>query len=397
VSLETSPESPAQVRTIARLVADWVARCGRIWVEGQISQLTRRPGVTTVFLTIRDTSTDISISVTTTTRVLEASGVPVTEGARVLLHLKPEVYLKRSSLQFTATEIRAVGVGELLLRLERLKQQLTAEGLFDPSRKRPPPFLPHQIGLVTGRASAALKDVVETGQRRWPGVEFRILEVAVQGPVAAAEVSAAVRTLDADPAVDVIVVARGGGSVEDLLPFSDEHLLRTVAECRTPLVSAIGHEVDSPLLDLVADIRAATPTDAARRIVPDLGEELAGLAQLRTRLSRAPGSRLDQEDQRLLRLRTALRDPMQIVDVRAADLGRELLGLERCLTRQLDRWSADLAQATATVRALSPQGVLDRGYAVVQTSSGDVVREVVSGGTQLLVRVAEGTFSAIAS
>ena len=213
----------------------------------------------------------MSLPVTCAVRLLEAASIR--EGAHVVVHAKAQIWAGRGSLSFAADQIRQVGVGELLAQLEHLRRVLTAEGLFAADRKRPLPFLPRRVGVVCGRASAAEHDVVENARRRWPAVQFRLLEVAVQGTNAVPEVTGALAALDQDPEVDVIVVTRGGGSLEDLLPFSTEALIRAVAACRTPVVSAIGHESDVPLLDLVADVRASTPTDAAKRVVPDVVEE----------------------------------------------------------------------------------------------------------------------------
>jgi exodeoxyribonuclease VII large subunit len=243
-----------------------------VWVDGQLTQITRRPGTNTVFFVLRDPAADISLNVTAARQLIDGMADQLTEGSRVVVWAKPEFYLARGALQLHALEIRPVGVGELLARIERLKRLLASEGLFDTDRKRRLPFLPGTVGLVCGRGSAAERDVLENAKRRWPAVQFRVEAVAVQGPYAVAEIVNAVHILDADPQVDVIVIARGGGSVEDLLPFSDEALLRAASACRTPIVSAIGHEPDSPLLDLVADVRASTPTDAGKLIVPDLAE-----------------------------------------------------------------------------------------------------------------------------
>ncbi|MGZ6798123.1 MAG: exodeoxyribonuclease VII large subunit, partial [Nocardioidaceae bacterium] len=259
MALETTPEQPAPVRQIANLVAGWIDRLGAVWVEGQVAQLSRRQGMNTVFLTLRDAVADVSVSVTCSRMLFDSLNPPVVEGASVVVHAKPTYYANRGTLSLRADDIRMVGLGELLARLERRRQLLAAEGLFARELKRPLPFLPTCIGLVTGQQSAAERDVLENARRRWPAVRFRVLNTAVQGPNAAGEVMEALRTLERDPEVDVIVVARGGGSVEDLLPFSDEGLLRVVHALRTPVVSAIGHEPDSPLLDLVADVRASTP------------------------------------------------------------------------------------------------------------------------------------------
>jgi exodeoxyribonuclease VII large subunit len=279
MALETSAEAPVPVRTVLQAVGGWIGKLGRIWVEGQIAECKRRGS--TVFITLRDPIAAVSAQVICTRQVFDA--VSPVEGARVVLFVKPDFNATRGSFALTALEIRAVGVGELLARLEKLRRELAAEGLFSAERKRSLPFLPGVIGLVCGRESAAERDVVQNAQRRWPAVRFRIEQSAVQGPYAAGEVTEALRKLDADPEVDVIVITRGGGSLEDLLPFSDETLLRAVAACRTPVVSAIGHEQDAPLLDYVADLRASTPTDAAKRIVPDVAEQLALVTQLRDR------------------------------------------------------------------------------------------------------------------
>jgi exodeoxyribonuclease VII large subunit len=375
MGLDTTPEKPAPVRTVAQLVGQWIGRLGPVWVEGQVAQLTRRPGAGLVFLTLRDSAAEVSLPVTVSRRVVDAADPPIAEGTRVVVHAQPSFYLARGSFSMQAREIRHVGLGELLARLERLKAMLSAEGLFAPERKRPLPFLPRTVGLVCGRASAAEKDVVENARRRWPAVVFRVEEVAVQGPTAAAQVTEALRRLDADPAVDVIVITRGGGSVEDLLPFSEEPLLRAVAACATPVVSAIGHEQDTPLLDLVADVRASTPTDAARRVVPDVAAELQLVAQARERMARALAAWLDTESRRCQDLHDRAR---------------------RAVTGRLDREQDGLVHLVARLRSLSPQATLDRGYAVVQREDGAVVRSPsdVAVGDGLLVRVAGGTLDA---
>jgi exodeoxyribonuclease VII large subunit len=399
VPVETSADQPVPVRTAARLIGEWVARLGRVWVEGQVAQLSRRPGSGTAFLTLRDPVADVSLSVVCPRAVLDACVPPLTEGARVVVHGKPDFYLARGTLSLSALEIRPVGLGELLARLERLKAMLAAEGLFEASRKRPLPFLPRVVGLVCGRGSAAEHDVLENARLRWPAVQFRIENVAVQGVYAVTEVADAVARLDKDPAVDVIVVTRGGGSVEDLLPFSDEALVRAVAACRTPVVSAIGHEQDAPLLDLVADVRASTPTDAARRVVPDVREETARLTQSRERLTRAVESLVGHEQQRLdfLRSRPVLADPAAgIVAPRESEVRALVERSRRSLEHRLDRAADELVHTTARVRALSPAATLERGYAVVQRADGAVVRSPsdVVAGDPLRVRLAEGELAA---
>ncbi|HEX5016390.1 MAG TPA: exodeoxyribonuclease VII large subunit [Actinomycetes bacterium] len=395
--LETSPEHPAPVRTVSQLVARWIDRLGAIWVEGQVAQLTRRPGANTAFLTLRDTAADLSVSVTCKRRVLDGALPPITEGDRVVIYAKPSFYPSRGTFSLAATDIRHVGLGELLARLERLKATLAAEGLFDVDRKRSLPFLPRGIGLICGRSSAAERDVVENARRRWPNVTFHTREVAVQGPTASAAVIEAVRELDAHHAVDVIVITRGGGSVEDLLPFSEEKLIRTVANAATPIVSAIGHEQDSPLLDLVADVRASTPTDAARRVVPDVIAELRTVSAARERMHESMRSRVAREQHLLdqLRSRPVLAAPTSMVDAHEQWLTDLRQRAKRAVTTRLDTASNELIHTRARVRSLSPQATLDRGYALVQSDDGTVVRRAPSPGTRLLVRVAEAQFTAI--
>jgi len=398
VSLANSAEAPLPVRTVARSIAEWVGRLGRVWVEGQVTQLNRRPG--TIFLTLRDPVADVSLSVTCSQAVVQSVVPPLAEGARVVILGQPAVHLLRGSLQLQALEIRPVGVGELLARIERLKGVLRAEGLFDPARKKPLPFLPRTVGLVTGRDSAAERDVLENARRRWPAVQFDVRHVAVQGHLAVEQCMAALKALDAEPEVDVIVLARGGGSVEDLLPFSDEALCRAVAACRTPVVSAIGHEPDTPLVDGVADVRCSTPTDAGKRVVPDYAEEVTRIGHLRDRARRVIGVLIQREVTRLdaARSRPVLADPHTLVSLRLTDVHALRDRARRCMTAALDRAGHDLDHTRARVVALSPQATLDRGYAVVQDAAGAVVRDPaeISAGDPLRIRVAAGELDATA-
>jgi len=396
-ALDTTAEQPWPVRLLSTKMAQYVAKMPPVWVEGQVVQLVRRPGTSVAYLTLRDADVDFSLSLTATARVLAAIGSDLADGARVVVHAKPTFWEKRGTLQLVADEIRPVGVGELLARIEHLKRLLASEGLLDPRRKRPLPFLPRTVGLVCGRASAAERDVVENARRRWPAVRFAIREVAVQGLQAVTQVVAALRELDADREVDVIVIARGGGSLEDLLPFSNETLLRAVVAAVTPVVSAIGHEVDTPLLDLVADVRASTPTDAASCIVPDVGDELAGLARAGDRLRRAIGQRVEREQGTLtgLRSRPVLADPHTVVEVRAREVDLVLRRARQSLGARLDRATDEVRHLGSQVRALSPAATLDRGYAVVQRADRVVVRspDDVATGERLRVRVAGGELS----
>ncbi len=389
--LETTQQNPVPVRTVLRLVGEWIGRLGRIWVEGQIAELSRRGG--TVFLTLRDPVAAVSVRVICATAVLDATAPTPEVGARVVVFAKPEFNSARGSFALAATQVKAVGIGELLARLERLRTELAAEGLFAAERKRKLPFLPTVVGLVCGRDSAAERDVLRNAAQRWPAVRFRVQQVAVQGPHAAAEVIAALHKLDADREVEVIIIARGGGSVEDLLPFSDEDLVRAVAGCVTPVISAIGHEQDVPLLDLVADVRASTPTDAARRAVPDVAEQLALVRQLAERARRSLAGKLDREASWLssIRTRPAMASPLREVDKQL----EQILGLaERArlsVAAAVDRRSDDVTHLRARLLALSPAGTLRRGYAIVQRKDDSVVLAAaqVAAGEHLTVRFAD--------
>ncbi|GGW32542.1 MULTISPECIES: exodeoxyribonuclease VII large subunit [Streptomyces] len=397
MAVNTSAEAPLPVGEVSRLIGGWIERLGAVWVEGQITQLSRRPGAGVVFLTLRDPSHDISVGVTCFRQVFDTVADVVGEGARVVVHAKPEWYAPRGQLSLRAVEIRPVGVGELLARLEQLKKSLAAEGLFAAERKRPLPFLPQLIGLVCGRASAAERDVLENARHRWPAVRFEVRNVAVQGVHAVPQVVQAVKELDARPDVDVIIVARGGGSVEDLLPFSDEQLVRAVAACRTPLVSAIGHEPDNPLLDHVADVRASTPTDAAKRVVPDVGEELERVRMLRGRARRCVEAFVEREERGLGHAlgRPVIRDPQRMIDERADQVSSLADRARRTLGHLLDRADSELSHTHARVVGLSPAATLKRGYAVLQKADGHVVRDPgeVAADEVLRARVAAGEFT----
>jgi exodeoxyribonuclease VII large subunit len=382
-------------------MGDWINRLGRVWVEGQVTEIARRPGMNTVFLTLRDPVADVSLRATCPRAVCEAVGPALVDGARIVVWAKPAFHPGRGTLALAVTEIHPVGVGALLARIEALKATLAAEGLFAASRKRRLPFLPSAVGLITGRASAAERDVVENARRRWPAVRIVLREVAVQGPLAVGQVLDALRELDRDPEVAVIVIARGGGSLEDLLPFSDEALVRAVAAAFTPVVSAIGHEQDSPLLDFVADVRASTPTDAAKRVVPDVAEQIALVGTLRDRARRVLEHRLEREERRLvdLRSRPVLAAPGRELDRRAETVAALVGRARRCVVHAVEVAGRDLAHAAARMRALSPAATLDRGYALVQkTVDGEIVRDPAQVGVddKLSVRVAAGSFAAVA-
>src|SRR3954465_10298610 len=390
----SSPEAPWPVRTVARKIADWIRRPGEVWGEGQVAQLSRRGGAATVFLTLRDPAADLSVPVTCHRDVSDRPGLELTEGARVIVRARPDYYIARGSFSLRATEIRAVGLGELLARIERIRRLLAAEGLFDAARKRPLPFAPAVVGVVTGRDSAAERDVVVTARRRWPAIRFEIHHCLVQGPTAAASVIDGLQRLDRDPAVEVIVIARGGGSVEDLLPFSDEGLVRAIAACRTPVVTAVGHETDTTLVDHAADVRAATPTDAAHRIVPEIGEQRRLVDGLRARARHLLATRLEQQERWLesMRTRPVLASPHRLLHGREEDVLALRTRARRTLVHRVEGAERDLEHARARVAALSPAATLDRGYAVVQKDDGSLVRApgAVADDERLQVRVAGG-------
>ena len=352
---ETSSESPAPVRVVSEAIKEYVDRLGPIWIEGEISEINERSGGM-AFMRLRDTSVDMSMSVMCHKSVL--SGVsPLPQNARVVIFAKASWYTKSGTFTMSAREIRQVGMGELLARLEALKAVLASEGLFDEERKVRLPLLPRKVGLICGRNTDAEKDVVENAKRRWPSVEFEIREVAVQGAAAVVEVSAALAELEAQEDVDVIIITRGGGSFEDLLPFSDESLVRLAASCKTPIVSAIGHEKDSPLLDLVADVRASTPTDAAKKVVPDISEEIEMITALGQRARRHILSLLDLETSRIenLRNRPVLKDPLVLVTTREEIVTGLRDRSTRSFTHRLTLASEELLHTTARVRAYPPR------------------------------------------
>jgi exodeoxyribonuclease VII large subunit len=391
-------DSPFSVRAISERIGAIIDTLSEVWIEGELSEINVRPGSPTIFMRLRDPSADMSISVRCFKNIFD-SIAPLEQNARVVIRSKPTWWTKNGSLSFNISEIRQVGVGELMARLEALKNLLASEGLFDQGRKLPLPFLPNVVGLICGRNSDAGKDVVENAKRRWPGVKFEIREVAVASALAVTEVSTALAELDSDKNVDVIIITRGGGSFEDLLPFSDESLLRLVADCKTPIISAIGHEKDAPLLDLVADWRASTPTDAGKRVVPDMSEELARISNLQDRSNRYIQSRIEFELAKLASYmeRQIMREPELIISTRR-DVIKELAARShRSMSSALALGREEISGLRTQVRTLSPQATLDRGYCVVQTSDGSVVRKAseLKSGQRLRLRLAQGEVGAI--
>jgi len=374
VALETSENAPAPVRVISTLLHDYINRLSSIWIEGQVAQFRPRPGASVQFFTLRDTDAEFSLKVMASSALVGAMHPPLAEGQRIILFGRCDFWAKQGSLQIVARELRAVGIGDLLAQLEALKGKLAAEGLFAPERKKPIPFLPTRIGLITGRASDAMHDVLVNTKKRWPAADFEIREVAVQGVSAVSEVTAALSELDA-LGLDVIVIARGGGSMEDLLPFSNETLVRAVSMATTPIVSAIGHEQDTPLIDFVSDMRASTPTDAAKRIVPSLVEEQQFVSEIRQRMRRAVISHIDM-------------DRLKVTESRKR--------MKQTIVHKIQAASTAIEHLRAQIRALSPAATMDRGYAIVLNAARDIVRneDQVKVKETVDIRVAHGQFKA---
>ena len=399
-----TPDTPWPVGKVNDQVKGWIERLGYLWVEGQLTQINFKPTWKLSYLTLRDVQQEKSVQLTCPSSMLQSLSVPLKDGDRVIVHGKPAFYAGRGSFSLWTTEIRHVGIGDLLARIEKLRQQLAAEGLFDPARKRPLPYLPHKIGLITGRGSAAERDVMAVAHDRWPAVQFRVLNTAVQGANTVPEVIDALQQLDADPEVDVIIIARGGGSVEDLLPFSEEALQRAVAAAGTPVVSAIGHEPDSPVLDNVADLRAATPTDAAKRVVPSVAEERAIVAEARSRMAAALRGWVEWERRGLdnIRSRPVMADPMTPIRARREEVERTRATMRREIEVMVERETRHVESLRARVSALGPSATLARGYSIVQVvpkdgSGPEVVTSYKQSppGAQLRIRVGDGSITAV--
>jgi exodeoxyribonuclease VII large subunit len=391
----SSPEAPWPVAVVAQKIKGYIERLGTVWVEGELAQWNERNGA--VFGKLKDLEGDVTLSFQLWSSTRAKLSEEFKQGDHVIALAKTEFWVKGGTLSMQVLNMRHVGLGDLLERLERLRVQLAAEGLFDAERKKPLPFLPACIGLITGKDSDAEKDVVRNAQLRWPSVNFRVRHAAVQGDRAATEVAAAIRELDADPDVEVIIVARGGGDFQNLLAFSDEALLRTAAACQTPLVSAIGHEADRPLLDEVADLRASTPTDAAKRVVPDVADELARVRQARARIGTRVTATVTHEIERLagIRSRPVLADPGWVILQRSEELTRWVARGSELIDYRVERAERGLADLAGQLRALSPKRTLERGYAIAQHADGRVLRGVADAvaGTPLRLTLSDGSVS----
>ena len=392
----SSELSPWPVSRLSLTLKEWIERLGVLWIEGELASIKISPS--NMFGELRDLQIENSVSI----HSWNVAKIPsdLKQGDRVLALIKPAFWPKGGKLTMQVIEMRKVGLGELLERIERLRAQLTAEGLTSIERKQPLPFLPNKIGLITGKNSDAEKDVLENAKLRWPDVEFRVIHTLVQGDKAAPEIISAIKVLDEDPEVDVIIIARGGGSFLDLMVFSDEALVRAAANARTPIVSAIGHENDRPVLDDVADLRASTPTDAAKRVVPDVLDEKHKLEQLRQRLFLRVDSFVANQLAMVVQIRSRpiLANPHTFIETHEADLERSLGQMRSRLDQMLNREAMHIGHLRQQVRSLSPQSTLDRGYSVLRDLDGHVISDAakVKKGQQLKVRLAKGELGAVA-
>ena len=392
----SSELSPWPVSRLSLTLKEWIERLGVLWIEGELASI--KIGPSNMFGELRDLQIENSVSI----HSWNVSKIPsdLKQGDRVLALIKPAFWPKGGKLTMQVMEMRKVGLGELLERIERLRAQLTLEGLTSLERKKPLPFLPNKIGLITGKDSDAEKDVLQNAKLRWPDVQFRVIHTLVQGEKAAPEVIAAIKELDADPEVDVIIIARGGGSFLDLMVFSDEALVRTAANAITPIVSAIGHENDRPVLDDVADLRASTPTDAAKRVVPDVVEEKQKLDQLRQRLFMRVDTFVENQISMIdqIRSRPILANPFTFIESNQDDLERFVDQMRSKLDNILDREYLQIGHLKQQVKSLSPQSTLDRGYSVVRDLAGHVITDskTVKTGQKLKVRLAKGELGTVA-
>ncbi len=401
-------ETEAKMMSVHQLnqaVKGWIEKLGTIWVEGQLLQLKSSPNWAFAYATLRDPSREDSVRITFRPQLLQQLPALPQDGDRVRVWAKPSFYAKNGDFQLWVSKIQPVGIGELLAQIEQLRANLRSQGLFDVARKRPLPFLPRNIGLITSRGSDGERDVLSIAKERWPEVRFSVRNTLVQGAGAVPAIISALQDLDADPSVDVIIIARGGGAMETLLPFSDEALVRAVADAQTPVVSAIGHDRDRPILDDVADLRAATPTDAAKRVVPDVVAERALVSDLRARAAAALRGWVQREQRTIeaLRSRPVLAQPMRTIDHHRQEVSQAVGAMRREVRYLLSHEQQLTGALRAQLQVLGPAATLQRGYAIVQVVPRDGSEpEVVSSyamsppGSQLRIRVADGSIVAAA-
>lgn len=384
------------VASFNRGVAQWLGRLPTVWVEGEVTELKRNARWASVFFTLKDPADGSCVAVQMPRGQFDALRLELSDGERVQVYGRPELFAQKGDFRLRALTIERFGVGEHLVALERLKQQLAVEGLFAEDRKRDLPLLPRRIGLVTGNDAAAKRDVITTVHGRFPAADIVVAETYVQGPRAALGVVDALRAVCAQPGVEVVILARGGGSFDDLLPFSDERVVRAVAACPVPIVSAVGHEQDTPLCDLAADKRASTPTMAGKLVVPELSQLSGRLDRARDAIARGVRRTLERDAAQLTRTATRLRAaPRTMLERRGEQLERDRERLRRAPALAIERKRAALETNAARLRVLSPQKTLERGYAIVRTDTGLVTsRGAVATGDHVDVRVADGSFGA---
>ena len=382
----SSEHSPWQVSQLSKSLRDWIDKLGKVWVEGELQSFQQKP--VGIFASLRDLDLENAVEL----HAFNNSGAQIQDGLkqgdRVLALVRPQFWPKNGKLSMQVFEIKKVGLGELLERIEKLRAQIAVEGLSAPERKKPLPFLPNRIGLITGANSDAEKDILQNAKLRWPEVQFEVIHTHVQGDKAVAEIIFALQQLDAITEVDVIIIARGGGSFQDLLPFSDERLVRAAAALSKPFISAIGHENDRPVLDEVADLRASTPTDAAKRVVPDVMQERRELSQLLNRASLRIGSYLETQLQLIenIRSRPVLASPYGFIETLEENLEVLRKRVFEITEFRIERGAAEIAKLHASARALSPQLTMQRGFSVVLDSSGKLVTAAVKPGEEILVK-----------
>ncbi len=400
IDIGKDPDHPFTVQQLSERVANAVKGWGNAWVEGEIIKFQAKAGGH-AYPQLRDLATGSTISLVIFNGVLVSAGEQFQDGDRVLVSGNMDYYVARGTLSLKVSSIKKVGLGVLMAEIEARRAKIYAEGLADPSKKKKLPFLPGVIGLITAENSDAEKDVRQNVLLRWPEAVIKMANVSVQGAECAPSVIAALKKMDADPEVEVIIITRGGGGFLDLVGFSDEALVRAVAACETPVISAIGHENDRPIIDDVSDLRASTPTDAAKRVVPDVVEERRKIKESLERMKSIIGSYLGHQVTLIQQIRQhpLLKDPHAYLIQRTDDLARALGELRDDLDYKLDKQSTDLTNKKNLLRSLSPQSTLDRGYAVVRDADGQVITDPkkVKTGTLLKLKVAKGDLDATAN
>ena len=374
---QTTPQTPWTISRVAQNFKNYICQLPSFWVEAEIVEYNYRPGTNIAFIVLRDLKEKTSIQAYAFSSTLDKTSQNIQTSAKIVALVKPNFWQNRGTLTLEIKEIKVDGIGEILLKIEQLRKQLEKEGLFDSDRKKPLPFIPKKIGLICGRQAKAKHDVLENTFLRW-NANFEIREVAVQGQKCVTEVLQALEELQQDKDIQVIVIARGGGSVEDLLPFSDEKLVRTVAQCEIPIVSAIGHETDCPLLDFVADYRASTPTDAAMKIVPSFAEEKELIEKANTTLCTRIQMIMSKEKQLFENLanRPCLINPKNIIEKQEILIDQHIYALRTQAQKCIQLQTQKIMSLDAKIQALSPKSTMQRGYSITTDSQGVIIKSL---------------------